>query len=84
MAISGDLALPEVTGHRPLSVPIGNAYTDRLLRVAEIDPAVAGAFADVGDLLAPPTHVLRPNILWRVLRGPRSAPRAGRLPVPSA
>jgi 2-polyprenyl-6-methoxyphenol hydroxylase-like FAD-dependent oxidoreductase len=61
MAISGDLALPEVTEHRPLSVPIRNAYTDRLLRVAEIDPAVAGAFADVADLLAPATNVLRPT-----------------------
>jgi 2-polyprenyl-6-methoxyphenol hydroxylase-like FAD-dependent oxidoreductase len=81
MAIAGDLALPEVAGHRPLPVRIGNAYTARLLRVAEHDPVVAGAFAAAGDLLEPPRHVLRPDVAWRVLRGggvtpdPRSAAR---------
>jgi flavin-dependent dehydrogenase len=69
MAIGGDLALPEIPGHRPLSLRITNAYAERLLRVAEHDPIVAQAFGDVSDLLAPPQEVLRPRILWRVLRG---------------
>jgi 2-polyprenyl-6-methoxyphenol hydroxylase-like FAD-dependent oxidoreductase len=69
MAVGGDLALPEVPGHRPLLLRITNAYVERLLRVAERDPIVAGAFSDVGDLLAPPQEVMRPRILWRVLRG---------------
>jgi 2-polyprenyl-6-methoxyphenol hydroxylase-like FAD-dependent oxidoreductase len=84
MAVSADLALPEIAGHRSTSIRIGNAYTDRLLRVAERDPVVAAAFADVGDLLKPPAHVLRPRILWRVLRGQRRASQAGRVPVPAA
>jgi hypothetical protein len=46
-----------------------NAYMERLLRVAERDPIVAAAFGDVGDLLAPPQEIMRPRILWRVLRG---------------
>ena len=69
MAVGGDLALPEVQGHRPLAQRLTNAYVERLLRVAERDPVVAGAFGDVGDLLAPPQEVMRPRILWRVLRG---------------
>jgi 2-polyprenyl-6-methoxyphenol hydroxylase-like FAD-dependent oxidoreductase len=69
MAVGGDLALPEVPGHRPLPLRIANAYVERLLRVAECDPIVAGAFSDVSDLLAPPWEVMRPRILWRVLRG---------------
>lgn len=69
MAIGGDLALPEVEGHRPLALRVTNAYVERLLRVARHDPIVAAAFGDVGDLLAPPTEILRPRILLRVLRG---------------
>lgn len=38
MAVGGDLALPEVPGHRPLALRISNAYVERLLRVAERDP----------------------------------------------
>jgi len=69
MAVGGDLALPEVAGHRPLTLRITNGYIERLLRVAEYDPMVAQAFGDVSDLLAPPREVLKPRILWRVLRG---------------
>ena len=69
MAVGGDLALPEVPGHRPAMLRITNAYIERLLRVAERDPIVAQAFGDVSDLLTPPREVLRPQILWRVLRG---------------
>jgi len=71
MAVGGDLALPEVEGHRSLVRRMSNAYTERMLRVAEHDPVVAGAFGDVSDLLAPAQEVLRPRILWRVLRGNR-------------
>jgi 2-polyprenyl-6-methoxyphenol hydroxylase-like FAD-dependent oxidoreductase len=69
MAIGGDLALPEVEGHRSVLLRMTNAYVERLLRVAEHDPIVAAAFGDVGDLLAPPQEIMRPRILWRVLRG---------------
>lgn len=68
MAIGGDLALPEIEGHRPLALRLTNAYIERLLGVAEYDRVVAQAFNDVADLLAPPQEVMRPHILWRVLR----------------
>jgi len=71
MAVGGDLALPEVPGDRPLVLRITNAYVERLLRVAEHDPVVAAAFSDVGDLLATPQEVMRPRVLWLVLRGGR-------------
>jgi 2-polyprenyl-6-methoxyphenol hydroxylase-like FAD-dependent oxidoreductase len=72
MAIGGDLALPEVSGDRPLPVRLTNGYVERLLQVAEHDPVVAKAFNDTADLIAPPYEVLRPRIVWRVLRGTRS------------
>lgn len=70
-AVGGDLALPEVDGHRSWDVRLVNAYVERLLRASEHDPVVAAAFSDVSDLLAPPQHILRPAVLWRVLRGQR-------------
>jgi 2-polyprenyl-6-methoxyphenol hydroxylase-like FAD-dependent oxidoreductase len=69
MAIGGDLALPEVPGHRSVMLRITNAYAERILRVAEHDPVVAATFSDVSDLVAPPQNILRPPFLWRVLRG---------------
>lgn len=82
MAIGGDLGLPEVEGHRPLPVRVGNAYVERLLRVARYDPIVAAAFGDVGDLLAPASEILRPRIVWRVLRGNLGRHRRQRVRVP--
>jgi 2-polyprenyl-6-methoxyphenol hydroxylase-like FAD-dependent oxidoreductase len=76
MAVGGDLALPEVPGERTTMVRLTNAYMARLLQVAEKDSVVAAAFGDVGDLLAPPHEVVRPRILWRVLRGGRADPPA--------
>jgi 2-polyprenyl-6-methoxyphenol hydroxylase-like FAD-dependent oxidoreductase len=76
MAVGGDLALPEIDGDRPPILRLTNAYLDRLLGVAEHDPIVAAAFGDVTDLLAPPQSIMRPGVLWRVLRGPQRRPPA--------
>jgi 2-polyprenyl-6-methoxyphenol hydroxylase-like FAD-dependent oxidoreductase len=76
MAVGGDLALPEVDGDRPPMLRLTNSYVERLLHVAEQDPVVAAAFNDVADLLAPPQSIMRPRVLWRVLRGPRRLPQA--------
>jgi 2-polyprenyl-6-methoxyphenol hydroxylase-like FAD-dependent oxidoreductase len=69
MAVGGDLALPEVDGHRPLPVRVLNAYTDRLLRVARHDASVASAFRSVVGMLQSPPHLMRPDVALRVLRG---------------
>lgn len=85
MAIGGDLALPEIAGHRPPVVRITNAYAERILRVAERDPVVAATFSDVSDLVAPPRDVLRARFLWRVLRGNLgwTPATADRVPLPA-
>jgi 2-polyprenyl-6-methoxyphenol hydroxylase-like FAD-dependent oxidoreductase len=83
MAVGGDLALPDVKGHRPLTLRLTNAYVERLLQVAERDRLVAAAFNDVADLLAPPQSIMRPRVLRRVLRGPRRRPRARAADAPA-
>ncbi|MFE9747425.1 FAD-dependent oxidoreductase [Saccharothrix saharensis] len=68
----GDLALPEIPGHRSPSTKALNRYVARLQRVAAHDPVAATAFIRTIGLLQPPTSILRPNVLARVvIGGPR-------------
>jgi 2-polyprenyl-6-methoxyphenol hydroxylase-like FAD-dependent oxidoreductase len=67
-AVGGDLALPEVEGHRPPSVKLMNKYVDRLQTAAESDLEVAEQFARVIGFLDPPTRLMRPKMLIRAAR----------------
>jgi 2-polyprenyl-6-methoxyphenol hydroxylase-like FAD-dependent oxidoreductase len=64
----GDLALPEIEGHRPLATRLINRYVARAQRAAATEPAVAAAFIRVGGLLDPPAAILAPRIMVRVVR----------------
>ncbi|MEW2118909.1 FAD-dependent monooxygenase [Streptomyces sp. NPDC005474] len=71
---NADLTYPGAAdGPLPLAARLGKRYTDRLLKVATTDRAVATALFDMTHLLAPPQVVLRPRVLASVLRGPRNA-----------
>jgi 2-polyprenyl-6-methoxyphenol hydroxylase-like FAD-dependent oxidoreductase len=63
----GDLALPEVEGHRSLAVRVVNRHVARLQRVAEYDPVVSAAFMRVAGLQARPSALMTPRILARTL-----------------
>ncbi|GAB2976912.1 FAD-binding monooxygenase [Saccharothrix stipae] len=65
----GDLALPEIPGHRSLSTKALNRYVARMQRVATHDPVAATAFIRTIGLLQPPTSILRPDVLARVVAG---------------
>ncbi len=73
LATGSDLAHPEMDGPRPVSWRILNAYLQRLLPRATVDPVLARAAMEVMTLVAPPPSVLRPGIAWRALR-PRRRP----------
>ena len=72
LATGADLALPEVRGRRSLPVRAVNRYMRRLHRVAERDPAVAAGFVSVVAMTERPSSLLRPALVQRVARGPRS------------
>lgn len=84
MASGADLALPQIPGHRPVSVRVSNWYTRHVLAAAESDPVVTEAFFRVMNLIDPPSRLLHPSMLARVvargaprrLRGVRAAPAA--------
>jgi 2-polyprenyl-6-methoxyphenol hydroxylase-like FAD-dependent oxidoreductase len=69
LAIGGDLALPEVEGPRPLTLRAVNAYVGRLLTAAERDPVVAEQFGRVNNFLDPPSKLLGPAMVRRVIAG---------------
>jgi 2-polyprenyl-6-methoxyphenol hydroxylase-like FAD-dependent oxidoreductase len=72
-AVGGDLALPEVEGHRPLSVKLMNNYVDRLQTAAESDLEVAEQFTRVIGFLDPPSKLMRPKMLMHAVRRRRHA-----------
>jgi 2-polyprenyl-6-methoxyphenol hydroxylase-like FAD-dependent oxidoreductase len=69
LSLGGDLALPEVRGHRPPAVRATNAYLDRVLGAAEADSGLTELFLKVLGFLEPPTGLFRPSVVARVLAG---------------
>jgi 2-polyprenyl-6-methoxyphenol hydroxylase-like FAD-dependent oxidoreductase len=67
-AVGSDLALPEVPGPRPLSMRISNACLEPVITATESDPVVAAQFMRITAMIDPPSRLLRPSILLRVLR----------------
>jgi 2-polyprenyl-6-methoxyphenol hydroxylase-like FAD-dependent oxidoreductase len=70
-AVGSDLALPQITGKRPMSVQLINAYLDRVLAAAETDRAVVQRFLRLISMLDPPSRLLRPSTMLRVIKAPR-------------
>ncbi len=79
MAVGGDLALPYVSGPRPLPVRMVNAYVGRMLVAAAHDPAVAARFLRVSAFVEPPRRLMTAAMMSRVLTRRRTVPAA---PVP--
>jgi 2-polyprenyl-6-methoxyphenol hydroxylase-like FAD-dependent oxidoreductase len=68
IATGEDFRFPQVAGKRPPGFALVSRYMARAHRVAMTDPVVLKRFFEVASLLAPPTAMMAPNILWRVLR----------------
>lgn len=69
IAVGTDLRFPEVAGRRTPKVRFVNAYVHRLHVAAKADPVLGAAFLRVLNLVDPPTRLLKPGIVLRVLRG---------------
>lgn len=73
ISTGGDLRFAEVEGRRTPDMRVMNAYLDRLTRVARTDAVLAHAFLQVAGFIEPPESLFRPSVVWRVLRGRRTA-----------
>jgi len=68
MAAGADFDFPQTTGPKPFGTSLFNWYTARLLSKAQSDSVLSGAFLRVLRLEQSPTSLMRPGIVWRVLR----------------
>ncbi len=66
-AAGNDLRMPEVVGPRTPGVRFFNWYIAKLHVGARDDRSLAMAFHQVAGLLAPPSSLLEPNVIARVL-----------------
>lgn len=81
MAVSADFAFEETTGPKPSGTDLFNRYVSRLVRRAHTDGRLTGEFYRVIHMETPPTSLLRPSTVWRVLR-PSAPARGNWLPTP--
>lgn len=68
LAAGADFGFPQTEGDRPRGTAFFNWYLARLLRKAHTDRALTDAFTEVLSMQQSPTSLLRPGVLWRVLR----------------
>jgi 2-polyprenyl-6-methoxyphenol hydroxylase-like FAD-dependent oxidoreductase len=66
MVASSDLALPGVTGRRPLSMRVATRLLDWALTACESDLVVAVRFFKVNSLIYSPISLLHPAFVYRV------------------
>jgi 2-polyprenyl-6-methoxyphenol hydroxylase-like FAD-dependent oxidoreductase len=66
-AVGGDFAFPQTTGPRPRGVALSNWHARRIGLASPVAPDVNTTFFRVQQLLVPPSVLLRPAFMARVL-----------------
>ena len=74
IAVGGDFGHPATVGPKPTGTARLNAYILQVIRAAHVSVPVAGAFNRVLQLTDPPTALLRPWTVARVLSKSRRSP----------
>jgi hypothetical protein len=75
---------PQVAGPRSPKVRFVNWYIGRLHMAAQHDARLATAFLEVANLEAPPTRLLQPAVVLRLVSGnPRRRRRGGGAATPA-
>ncbi len=68
LAVGEDFRFPETEGKKAPGTDFINAYVTKVHQTTHHDPYVYGAFLKVMNLMAPPTSLFQPRIMWRVFR----------------
>jgi 2-polyprenyl-6-methoxyphenol hydroxylase-like FAD-dependent oxidoreductase len=66
--VGEDFRFPQTTGPKPAGVDLINRYVAQVHRATLVDPEVSRAFVHVMNLLAPPSSLMAPGTMLRVLR----------------
>lgn len=78
LAAAGDLAYPEALGRRNLQVKLSHLLEKPLLTAAETDIEVYSQVLRVSAFVDPPSSLLSPGFLLRLLRGALRVPKNSR------
>ncbi|WP_433224064.1 FAD-dependent oxidoreductase [Dactylosporangium sp. CS-047395] len=70
ISAGADLAFPQVEGKRTLKVRMANKYMSKLHAAATQDGTLTAAFMRAAGLVDPPTALMRPSVMLKVLRAP--------------
>jgi len=73
VSVGSDFRFEATTGPKPAGTDLLNRYLSRATRRAHHDDEVADAYARVVTMESRPTSMLRPHVVWRVLRPSLSA-----------
>jgi 2-polyprenyl-6-methoxyphenol hydroxylase-like FAD-dependent oxidoreductase len=73
-----DLSFPGVPGERTLKVRMGQAYLARVQTAATRDGTITAAYMRAAGMVDPPSALMRPRLVLRVLRKSFSPALAGR------
>lgn len=73
VSVGGDLRFPQVKGKRTRIDGLLSRYLDRYRAAASADPALATAFLRVTNMVDPPARLLKPGLVFRVLRSAKRA-----------
>ena len=68
MSTGEDFRFPETTGARPFGIGLVNKFVSLVHRATIKDEVVCRTFLKVMGLIDPPTKLLRPNIVWRIVK----------------
>lgn len=71
LSVGEDFRFPRTTGTKPPGTDFINRYVAKVHQATLHDEVVGEAFFKVMNLMAPPTSLFQPRIVWRVLRGKR-------------
>lgn len=74
LAVGEDFRFAETEGKKPAGVDLINAYVAKVHQATHHDTEVYTAFLKVMNLMAAPTSLFHPKLLWRVLWGRRRVP----------
>lgn len=67
-AVGGDFEFPQTTGPKPRGTDLFNWYLARLVRKAHTDGELRDTFYRVLGMEKPPASLLRPQVVWKVLK----------------
>ncbi|MEU6055957.1 monooxygenase [Streptomyces xanthochromogenes] len=80
LATGGDFAHPLTRGPKAPGTDLVNGYVRRALLASHVSAPVNRTLVDIQQLLVPPTALLRPTTLARILLSARHSPALGRSP----